>query len=92
MSLVASGHHYIRHGMGLEQLYDLRLDPDERVNLMASRHGGQRVGAFRRRLLEVLTENPGSVEVERAYLGSYRQWLEALVRGHPEPIATSTAQ
>ena len=92
MSLVASGHHYIRHGMGLEQLYDLRLDPDERVNLMASRHGGQRVGAFRRMLLEVLTENLGSVEVERAYLGPYRQWLEALVRGHPEPIATSTAQ
>ena len=46
MSLVASGHHYIRHGMGLEQLYDLRIDPYERVNLMASRHGEQRVGAF----------------------------------------------
>ena len=40
MSLVASGHHYIRHGMGLEQLYDLRVDPDERVNLMASPTGG----------------------------------------------------
>ena len=38
MSLVASGHHYIRHGMGLEQLYDLRVDPDERINLMASSH------------------------------------------------------
>ena len=68
MSLVASGHHYIRDGMGLEQLYDLRIDPFERVNLMASRHGGQRVGAFRRMLLEVLTDNPGSVEVEKAYL------------------------
>ena len=43
-------------------------------------------------LLEVLTENPGSIEVEKAYLEPYRQWLEALVRGHPEPIATSTAQ
>ena len=27
MSLVASGHHYIRDGMGVEQLYDLRSDP-----------------------------------------------------------------
>jgi arylsulfatase A-like enzyme len=92
MSLVASGHHYIRHGMGLEQLYDLRVDPSERVNLMASSRGGQRVGAFRRRLLEVLTDNPGSVEVERAYLEPYRKWLEALVQSPPESIATSAAK
>ena len=92
MSLVASGHHYIRHGMGLEQLYDLRVDPDERVNLMASSHGEQRVGAFRRMLLEVLTDNPGSVEVEKAYLEPYRKWLEDLVQGPPGPIATSAAK
>ena len=36
MSLVASGHHYIRDGMGAETLYDLRRDPFERVNLMGS--------------------------------------------------------
>jgi arylsulfatase A-like enzyme len=92
MSLVASGHHYIRHGMGLEQLYDLRIDPEERVNLMASGLGGQRVGAFRRMLLEVLTDNPGSVEVEKAYLEPYRRWLEDLVQGPPGPIATSAAK
>jgi arylsulfatase A-like enzyme len=89
MSLVASGHHYIRHGMGLEQLYDLRVDPFERVNLMASTQSAHRVGPFRRMLLEVLTGSPGSVEVEKAYLGPYRKWLEALVHGPPEPIATT---
>jgi arylsulfatase A-like enzyme len=92
MSLVASGHHYIRHGMGLEQLYDLRVDPFERVNLMASTTGADRVRPFRRMLLEVLTDNPGSVEVEGAYLEPYRRWLETLVQGPPEPIATSAAK
>ena len=89
MSLVAAGHHYIRHGMGLEQLYDLRVDPAERINLMASSIGGRRVGVFRRMLLEVLTENPGSAEVEKAYLESYRKWLEALIQDRSEPIATT---
>jgi arylsulfatase A-like enzyme len=92
MSLVASGHHYIRHGMGLEQLYDLRADPSERVNLMASAQGGRRVVHFRKMLLEVLIANPGSVEVERAYLEPYRKWLDTLVQSPPEPIATSAAR
>jgi arylsulfatase A-like enzyme len=92
MSLVASDHHYIRHGMGLEQLYDLRVDPPERVNLMASPTGEHRVGAFRKLLLEVLRDNPGSVEVEKAYLEPYRKWLEALVGGSPEPIAATAAK
>ena len=78
--------------MGPEQLYDLRTDPFERVNLMASRDGDQAVGAFRRMLLEVLTENPGSIEVEKAYLETYRQWLEALVQGPPEPVSTAAAK
>ncbi len=92
MSLVASGHHYIRHGMGPEQLYDLRVDPDERVNLVTSPQGRQRVGPFRKMLLEVLTDNPGSVEVEKAYLEPYRKWLEDLVQVPPGPIATSAAK
>ena len=90
MSLVAAGHHYIRHGMGLEQLYDLRVDPSERINLMASSIGGHRVGAFRKMLLEVLTDNPGSAEVEKAYLEPYRKWLEDLVQDRSEPVATTT--
>ena len=87
MSLVASGHHYIRHGMGLEQLYDLIADPLEQVNLMASSSGEQRVRPFRRQLLEVLTNNPGSAEVEKAYLEPYRNWLESLVQGPAKSVA-----
>ena len=79
MSLLASGRHYIRDGKGAERLYDLAGDPFERVNLMDSPDGPQAVGEFRRMLLEVLTENPGSIEVEAAYLESYRRGLEALV-------------
>ena len=56
---------------------------------MASTTGADRVRPFRRMLLEVLTDNPGSVEVEKAYLETYREWLEALVQGPPEPIATT---
>ena len=86
MSLVASGHHYIRDGAGGEQLYDLLSDPFERINLMESPGHGQEVGAFRRMLLEVLTDNPGSVEVEEAYLDSYRASLKSLVRGGAQRI------
>jgi hypothetical protein len=31
-------------------------------------------------LLDVLSDNPGSSEVENAYLANYRQWLADLVR------------
>ena len=41
MSLVASGHHYVRDGLGVEMLFNLKTDPFERVNLMGSSHGGQ---------------------------------------------------
>ena len=79
MSLVASGHHYIRDCMGIEALYDLRRDPFELDNLMGSSKDNQAVGVFRKMLLEVLTDNPGSIEVEKAYLGAYREGLRALV-------------
>jgi arylsulfatase A-like enzyme len=83
MSLVASGHHYIRNGLEAEMLFNLTLDPFERVNLMDSSDGRQVVGDFRRTLLEVLTENTGSTEVEKAYLDSYRRRLQALIPESP---------
>jgi arylsulfatase A-like enzyme len=79
MSLVASGHHYIRDGMGTETLYDLRRDPFELVNLVGSSYGNQAVGVFRKMLLAALTENPGSIEVNKAYLEAYKQGLIALI-------------
>jgi arylsulfatase A-like enzyme len=91
MSLVASGRHYIRDGTGSEQLYDLRRDPSELVNLMDSATGNEEVGAYRRLLLGVLTENPGSIEVENAYLRPYRQWLKTLVQSDSQPHRPATA-
>jgi hypothetical protein len=37
------------------------------------------VAVFRKMLRDVLIDNPGSAEVERAYLAVYRSWLEDLV-------------
>lgn len=91
MSLVASGRHYVRDGMGAEQLYDLRSDPFEQVNLIGSAVGDRVVGHFRKRLLEVLTDDPGSIEVEDAYLKPYRQWLESSISESSPPRDTRSA-
>jgi arylsulfatase A-like enzyme len=82
MSLVASGHHYVRDSLGDEELYDLTTDPYERVNLAGPNSVYDTVAVFRRMLLDVLTNNPGSLEVEKAYLATYRRWLEDLVRAN----------
>jgi arylsulfatase A-like enzyme len=97
MSLVAADHHYIRDGMGAEQLYNLTTDPYELANLASSTHGNDKVAVFRKMLLGALTDNPGSSEVEKAYLTTYRKQLGELVRentasSHPlnEPNANSS--
>ncbi len=79
MSLVASGMHYIRNGRGAEQFYDLRVDPYEQTNLVKPGYETPGVDVFRKMLLKVLDENPGSIEAENAYLKAYRQRLQALV-------------
>jgi arylsulfatase A-like enzyme len=79
MSLLARGHHYIRDSMGTEVLYDLREDSFEQVNLAGTAQDNQAVGAFRKMLLDVLTDNPGSIEVEKAYLEDYKQRIRALI-------------
>jgi arylsulfatase A-like enzyme len=85
MSLVAFGRHYIRDGTGTERLFDLARDPFETANLAISAEGSQMVGTFRRMLLKLLTDNPGSIEVENAYMKPYRQWLKILVNESPGP-------
>jgi arylsulfatase A-like enzyme len=79
MSLVAAGWHYIRDGTGAERLHDLRIDPYELDNLVDRAQGTETVKRFRRLLLRVLTDNPGSIEVEKAYLKTFRQSLKSLV-------------
>ncbi len=83
MSLMASGYHYRRNGRGLERLFDLKLDSYEQVNLIDSAADLARVATFRKMLLDVLSRERGSLEVEKSYLSSYRTWLEDLVHGRP---------
>ncbi len=82
-----SGHHYVRNGEGAERLYDLAVDQYEGVNLVDSASGHQtKVTLFRKMLLDVLTDQPGSSEVENAYLATYRKWLEELVQRTDFPV------
>jgi hypothetical protein len=83
MSLVNSGYHYIRSGQGVEHLFDLTLDPYETGDVIASVAGQAKVPMLRKMLLDVLSSQPGSSEVEKAYLAGYRSWLEELVRAGP---------
>lgn len=83
LSLVDSGHHYLRDGAGRELLYDLEADPFESVNLVGSFTGEQRLATYRKLLLDVLNTFPGSVEVENAYLKTFRQALAALIPNTP---------
>jgi arylsulfatase A-like enzyme len=80
MSLLASGHHYIRDGVGMETLYDLKKDPFEQANLIGTSSGDNAVAAFRKLLFDVLTANPGSIEVETAYLKTFKRELESQIR------------
>jgi arylsulfatase A-like enzyme len=90
MSLVASGYHYVRDGMGAEQLYDLKIDPYEKRDLIELASSSAEVARFRKMLLDVLTDNPGSFEVENAYLTIYRRWLEDVVQGSStQPFAAN---
>jgi arylsulfatase A-like enzyme len=82
MSVTAHGHHYIRDGMGLELLYDLRTDPFEHANLAEQTASADELAVLRRMLLDVLNDYPGSVEVEKAYLANYRKWLEDVIGGN----------
>jgi arylsulfatase A-like enzyme len=90
MSLVTPGRHYIRDGMGAERLYDLRLDPNEFVDQISTADGNREAGVFRKRLLKVLSDDPGPVEVERAYLQTYRQRLKSAVGEDAHPRSAMT--
>jgi arylsulfatase A-like enzyme len=46
-SLVAGGMHYIRSGDGSEELYNLRSDPEERLNLAGAPAAGEVLRRFR---------------------------------------------
>jgi arylsulfatase A-like enzyme len=89
MSLVADGQHYIRNGLDAERLFDLTEDPFETTDLIRSGMAAQRLQVFRKTLLNFLTDNPASAEVENAYLKRYRERLKAAVSGPHPTVATS---
>jgi arylsulfatase A-like enzyme len=91
MSLISQGWHYIRDGAGPEQLYDLTKDMGELKNLANSADGKMELQTFRRLLLDTLSDNAGSVEVEKAYLKPYRQQLKSLVQASSTTAKLTTA-
>jgi arylsulfatase A-like enzyme len=54
VALVADGMHYIRSADGLEELYMLSSDPEERLNLAGTIAGGTILPGFRDRLMRML--------------------------------------
>ena len=86
MSLVDSGKHYLRDALGVEQLYDLTLDPFENRDLAGRPDRQQQVALFRRKLLDVLDDNRASLDVEKSYLRPFRNRLNALVQGRHTPL------
>lgn len=79
MCIASSEHQYIRQNSGAEQLYDLSTDPYALNDLAASPRGKDLLRTYRAMLLEFLTANPGTREVEQAYLRRFRRELEAAV-------------
>jgi arylsulfatase A-like enzyme len=80
LSLVSSAYHYMQDGEGKERFHDLRSDPLELVNLAAAADHAAEIRPFRRELLELMDEDRGSDEIERAYLEAHRRSLRTLVR------------
>ena len=74
------GHHYLRDSIGTEALYDLRKRSVRTGQSWWALHTTTKPWSlFRKMLLEVLTDNPGSIEVDKAYLEAYKQGLQALI-------------
>ena len=53
-SLVAGGMHYIRSGDGSEELYYLKSDPEERLNVAGAPAAGEILQRFRAGLAAML--------------------------------------
>ena len=65
-SLVAGGMHYIRSGDGSEELYALRSDPEERLNVAGHR---RKPGSIPRTGFEAALSVDAPTSVARAGLG-----------------------
>jgi len=90
MSVVAPyGVQYTRTSNGIEGLFNLWKDPLAVFNMVGTPEGEALLAPSRRMLLEVLNENPGTAEVEAAYLKAFRRDLAELVdKGDAGKVAT----
>ena len=79
MSQVASGWHYFRDSKSAEGLYDLAADPAEGGILANSSDARCAIGAFRRSILKVLTDEPVPIGAEPEELRQYRNSLESVI-------------
>jgi arylsulfatase A-like enzyme len=86
MALVTPGWHYIRDVVGPEQLYDLIGDSSELHNLIGPPEFNPVLDEFRRTLLEVLTDDHGTPEIENMYLTRYRRSLQSQVEASTPPL------
>jgi hypothetical protein len=77
MSQVAGGWHYLRDGSEIERLFDLAGDPSEVHNRGNAAESRDAINAFRRSILQVLTEPPVPTGGEPESLRRYRNRLQA---------------
>ena len=90
MSLVAGGRHYIRDSAGVEELFDLGSDPQERRDRNGAPAVADAMSGSRGTLLQVLTADPPAGGAAGAFVGRFRSALESPVpgrarRGEPSP-------
>ncbi len=90
MSLVAQGMHYMRDSAGIEQLFELKIDPFEALNIVSKPGSVGSLPTMRKLLLEVLNDEKASVEVENSYLKPFREQLKSLIEEGDESSATAS--
>jgi len=90
MSIVARGMHYMRDSTGVEQLFDLTIDPFEAHDIVSLPDSVRSLQVLRKLLLEVLSDEKASLEVENSYLKPFRDQLESLIVERDPSSATAS--
>ncbi|WP_210420434.1 sulfatase [Aquisphaera giovannonii] len=85
-SMMAGGHHYVRDGLGGEQLFEVGRDPQETFDRAAEADSQPSLAACRGLLLKQLDAERGAGIIEDAYLRRFRDSLRsAAMPGRPGP-------
>ena len=92
MSMVAHGMHYMRDSAGIEQLFNLTIDPFEARDIVSRPDSASSLQTLRKLLLEVLSDEKASVEVENSYLNPFRERLKSLIVEGDSSSATASTK